>query len=73
MTAHFSLSSHWIFISLAIVLIPSCYTAPSNNLINADDNNIRIASSDTLLVNIFNWAKTTSNGYVGDDSDPVGP
>jgi hypothetical protein len=24
-------------------------------------------------VNIFNWAQKTSNGYIGDDNDPVGP
>jgi hypothetical protein len=33
----------------------------------------RLTSSDTALVAIWNWAKTTSDRYVGKDSDPVGP
>ncbi|MFA6126713.1 MAG: hypothetical protein WC699_05370 [Bacteroidales bacterium] len=51
----------------------SCTTNPSDRLLTADCASIRISSPDTLLVNIFNWAQTTSNGYAGSDSDPVGP
>ncbi len=65
--------SKWVFISLVFVCGYSCQTAPPNSLIKADNNGVRINSSDTLLVAIFNWAKETSNNYVGQDNDPVGP
>lgn len=32
-----------------------------------------LTSSDANLVSSFNWAKTTSYGYKGNSSDPVGP
>lgn len=32
-----------------------------------------IGSSDTTLVEWFNWASAKSQSYVGNDSDPVGP
>jgi len=62
-----------IFIALAIVLCSSCKNISSVNLLATDEDSIRLASSDTLLISIFNWAKKTSNDYIGSDSDPVGP
>lgn len=62
-----------VFITLTYVSALSCRRVSSNDLLEADDSNIRVASSDTLLVSIFNWARETSDGYVGIDSDPVGP
>jgi hypothetical protein len=51
----------------------SCTTGKPENLLEKDSNGIRISSDDTTLVNLFNWAKETSNGYIGNDHDPVGP
>ena len=62
-----------MLIFLGIALFPSCKTSSSNDLLFAGSDTIRISSSDTVLVKIFNWARKTSNGYVGKDSDPVGP
>jgi hypothetical protein len=62
-----------VLIALTCVAVSSCRRDSSNDLLSADESNIRVASSDTLLVSIFNWARETSEGYVGDDSDPVGP
>jgi len=62
-----------VFMTLTCVSGSSCRRVSSNDLLAADDSSIRVASSDTLLVSIFNWARETSDGYVGNDSDPVGP
>ncbi len=43
------------------------------NLLGSNKDSIKISSSDTSLVSMFNWAHATSNGYLGKDSDPVGP
>ncbi len=67
------LYKNWIFFALGLALTTSCKTASSDDLLVAGSENIRVASSDTLLVKIFNWAQATSDGYVGKDSDPVGP
>lgn len=32
-----------------------------------------LTTSDTTLATIWRWARETSNGYVGADTDPVGP
>ncbi|MCC6929402.1 MAG: hypothetical protein IT359_10470 [Gemmatimonadaceae bacterium] len=32
-----------------------------------------LTTSDTALATIWEWARDKSNGYVGDDADPVGP
>lgn len=63
----------WLFITCGIAIFPSCKTGLSDDLLKNGSDSIRIVSTDTLLVKIFNWAKTTSNGYVGKDNDPVGP
>jgi hypothetical protein len=64
-------------ICIAIICVAgstmSCKTGKSPNLLASASDSIRISSSDTTLVKIFNWAQKTSNGYVGKDSDPVGP
>ena len=67
-------------ISLTICLIIICTCGISSctgekpvNLLAGPSDSIRISSPDTTLVKIFNWAQKTSNGYVGSDSDPVGP
>ncbi len=65
--------SPWILVVIGFCLISSCKTELSEDLVAKPSDSIRITSTDTLLVNIFNWAQRTSNGYVGDDSDPVGP
>jgi hypothetical protein len=62
-----------VYITLAIVPGLSCKSVSSTDLLEADNSNIRVSSSDTLLVSVFNWARKTSDGYVGNDSDPVGP
>lgn len=63
----------WRYIILGIAAFPSCKTNLPDDLAANPGDTIRISSADTTLVNIFNWAKTTSNSYVGDDNDPVGP
>ena len=65
--------SVWILAALGLVAGSSGIASQTNNPPTGDGNTIRIASSDTNLVNIFNWAKATSQSYVGKDSDPVGP
>jgi hypothetical protein len=62
----------WIIVGMGLAAT-SCTSELTNNLVVADSSSIRISSSDTTLVNIFNWAQKTSNGYIGDDNDPVGP
>lgn len=62
-----------------VVLLIACYTfaTPFKTLkagsFSKVNDTIRVSSSDTSLVTIFNWAHATSNGYLGKDSDPVGP
>jgi hypothetical protein len=60
-------------IVLIMSLLTACGTKNSPDLLSRPADSIRISSPDTALVNIFNWAQKTSNGYVGDDNDPVGP
>jgi hypothetical protein len=67
------LSKKMFLIIMAIVLFSSCKDIASDNLLTRDDDGIRMASSDTLLISVFNWARKTSNDYVGNSSDPVGP
>jgi hypothetical protein len=65
-----------VFFTILTLLASSCRTSSSYtypDILNADSDSIRMSSSDTALVSIFNWARETSNGYVGNDSDPVGP
>jgi hypothetical protein len=57
---------------VGLALLVSCELKPSIDLLSGPADSIRISSPDTSLVNIFNWAQKTSNGYVGSDSDPVG-
>ena len=54
------------------VLIVSCMQTEKINLLTSGDN-IRISSADTHLVSVFNWARKTSDGYLGSDNDPSGP
>ena len=64
---------------LLFIISLGCFSfcKASNNkalsLLSSDNDTIKVSSSDTSLVSIFNWAHTTSNGYLGKDSDPVGP
>ena len=60
-------------IALGVAAGSSCRAGQQEDLLSADTNAIRVTSSDTQLVKIFNWARTTSESYVGKDSDPVGP
>ena len=57
---------------IGLAVAPGC-TDGKERLYDTPTDSIRISSPDTTLVNIFNWAQKTSIGYVGSDSDPVGP
>jgi hypothetical protein len=59
-------------ILVTIVFCSSCGRNRPDDLLNAD-NDISLSSSDTFLVNVFNWARKTSDSFVGSDNDPVGP
>ncbi len=61
------------FLALTFFMCSSCRIRSSDDLLVANDSTIRIVSPDTLLVSIFNWARSTSSGYVGKNDDPVGP
>jgi hypothetical protein len=56
-----------------MALGPSLQLKGQEDLVSRSNEAIRISSPDTTLVKIFNWAQKTSNGYVGNDKDPVGP
>ena len=43
------------------------------NIADSKYDDLRISSNDTSLVKIFDWAVNTSDSYVGDAIDPVGP
>lgn len=43
------------------------------NIADSKYDDLRISSNDTSLVKIFDWAVNTSDLYVGDAIDPVGP
>jgi hypothetical protein len=72
-THRFLLVSFLTIIALGVAADSSCRAGQQDDLLGADTNAIRLTSSDTQLVKIFNWARTTSESYVGKDSDPVGP
>ena len=55
------------------IFCASCSKTSTPDLINPPDGEIQLISADTSLLNWFNWAKTTSTSFVGDDADPVGP
>lgn len=69
------LSSGLALFIISLVLLYSCTSSSdkSPDLLKGVSDSIRITSSDSGLVSIFNWARETSNGYVGSDNDPVGP
>jgi len=62
-----------VILSASIVWCAAAFGGQAGDPLAANTSTIRIASSDAELVKIFNWAKATSEGYVGKDSDPVGP
>ena len=66
---------NWLLIGLITCSILSCKTSATDtlDLLNSGNDEIKVSSSDTSLVSIFNWAHETSNGYLGSDNDPVGP
>jgi hypothetical protein len=63
----------YLTVSCISIITFSCTNEKPISLLGSPSDSIRISSSDTMLVKIFNWAQKTSNGYVGSDSDPVGP
>jgi hypothetical protein len=63
---------HLALTILIFTLLASCSEDRKVNLLTSGTE-ISVSSSDTLLVSIFNWAKKTAAGYVGNDNDPVGP
>jgi hypothetical protein len=63
----------WISMATGIAISTSCQRNLSEDLVSKPSDSIRISSPDTTLESIFNWAQKTSNSYVGNDSDPVGP
>lgn len=64
----------WLLLMCILLLsFASCKTSTRVDLLARPSDSLRISSSDTLLVNVFNWARKTSDGFVGKDSDTVGP
>lgn len=63
---------------LSLILVLSCACAQPGqekypDITDAARTAFCVASDDTALVKIFDWAVSNSNQYVGEDSDPVGP
>lgn len=65
---------YFAFFLLAYFLLVSCQTSQDPyNLTESKSTSFTIASDDSTLVNIFNWATQTSDKHVGNETDPVGP
>lgn len=63
---------------LSLILVLSCACGQPGqemypDIADAARTSFCVASDDTALVKIFDWAVSNSNWYVGEDSDPVGP
>lgn len=63
---------------LSLILVLSCACGQPGqemypDIADAARTSFCVASDDTALVKIFDWAVSNSNRYVGEDSDPVGP
>ena len=58
--------------ALYIALIALCATATGQDKQHTPHSNLDLSSSDTQLVEAFNWAKQQAMAYVF-DGDPVGP
>lgn len=67
-------SQHLAFarIVICIALIVLCASATGQSRQHAPHSNLELSSSDTHLVEAFNWAKQQAMDYVF-DGDPVGP
>ena len=64
------------YLSLILVLSGACGQPGQEmypDIADAARTSFCVASDDTALVKIFDWAVSNSNWYVGEDSDPVGP
>ena len=64
------------YLSLILVLNCACGQPGQEkypDIADAARTSFCVASDDTALVKIFDWAVSNSNRYVGEDSDPVGP
>src|SRR6476659_6907269 len=57
---------------LCVALIALSATATGQDRQHAPHFNLQLSSSDTRLVEAFNWAKQQAMAYVF-DGDPVGP
>lgn len=65
----------YISFVLLLMTVCSCNSLEKNSMPDLSDPShdaFSLSSDDTVLVNIFNWAKSNSDHYVGNDSDPVG-
>lgn len=64
-----------IYIPLLLLLCCSCCQkhSPYPDIVNGEQKELRLLSSDTTLMNMFNWALQASNDHTGSDDDPVGP
>ncbi len=67
-----SVRSKTILVFIVFLFPVSCGTGYQKNRAG-ESRKVSFSSSDSMLVNIFNWAKTRSDSFVGKDSDPVGP
>ena len=58
-----------------MLLWSACTQTPSTypNIHQEESAELKLSSSDSALVEIFNWAVLASKGHVGSDNDPVGP
>ena len=64
--SHFLLGAFFFFSACQTTVDPY-------NLSTSQSTSFSIASNDSTLMNIFNWATERSEKYVGNDADPVGP
>ena len=65
----------FLYIGGVILFIGAADLPPSSypDISRKDVTELILSSADESLVEVFNWAVQTSQGYAGSDNDPVGP